>query len=129
MFDFKDDRTCKGNLGVSLAELAKLTELFAKKWEIHLLESRENRQRKIGGGKKGMTPTAYDKVCYCLFYLKTYPTFDVLGQRYGVKAGPANRLLHKLLPIFYATFAESGLPPIAEFKTSEELHEYLVKKK
>lgn len=128
IFKFKDDRACKGNLGVSLSELDRLTELFAKNYEAHLLVGRENRQRKVGGGKKGITPTAYDKVCYCLFYLKTYPTFDVLATRYGTTAGSANRLLHKLLPVFYTTFKESGLQPIAEFKTPEELQVYFAKK-
>jgi hypothetical protein len=37
------------------------------------------RQRKPGGGQKGKLPTVYDNLIFLLYYLKVYPTFDVLG--------------------------------------------------
>jgi len=40
---------------------------------------RPDRIRKTGGGQKGKLPTSESKLFFVLFYLKTYPTFDVLG--------------------------------------------------
>jgi len=37
------------------------------------------RQRKSGGGRKGVLSTPEQKLFFILFYLKNYPTFDVLG--------------------------------------------------
>jgi hypothetical protein len=40
------------------------------------------RKRKPGGGQKGKLPTAYEKLVFLLYYLKAYPTFNVLGTQF-----------------------------------------------
>ena len=40
-------------------------------------------------GKKGKLPTAHEKLTFLLYYLKVYPTFDVLGTQFGLNRSKA----------------------------------------
>ena len=71
-------RAIKALTGLSWQEFTDLVPLFEKSLnEIRM--KRPNRVRKTGGGQKGRLPTSESKLFFVLFYLKTYPTFDVLG--------------------------------------------------
>jgi hypothetical protein len=74
----RDPRLIKALTGLSHREFEDLVPTFEK--SLHELRSaRKNRKRKVGGGKKGKLPTMESKLFFILFYLKAYPTFDVLG--------------------------------------------------
>lgn len=79
-----------------------------------------NRKRKPGGGQKGKLPTAYEKLVFLLYYLKVYPTFDVLGTQFGLNRSKACENVHALLPILYKALENLGVMPHREFKTVEE---------
>jgi hypothetical protein len=79
------------------------------------------RRRKPGGGSKGKLPTMADKLQFVLYYYKTYPTFDVLGQQFEMARSKANENLHKLSPILYDTLVHLELMPSREFATPEDL--------
>jgi len=79
------------------------------------------RWRKPGGGSKGKLPTMVEKLQFVLYYYKTYPTFDVLGQQFEMARSKANENLHKLSPILYDTLVHLDLMPYREFATPEEL--------
>lgn len=74
----KDPRAIKALTGLSYQEFINLLPNFEKALDETRLEQ-PNRQRAVGGGQKGKLPTIKDKLFFILFYLKTYPTFDVLA--------------------------------------------------
>ncbi|MDV2997564.1 MAG: hypothetical protein N4J56_007269 [Chroococcidiopsis sp. SAG 2025] len=51
-----------------------------------------------GGGRKPLLSVA-EEVCLCLFYLRHYPTFEVLGLQFGVSKTEANDTVHYWLKI------------------------------
>ena len=57
------------------------------------------RQRKSGGGRKGVLSTPEQKLFFILFYLKIYPTFDVLGALFDLSPPKAEENVNKLLPV------------------------------
>jgi hypothetical protein len=79
------------------------------------------RRCKPGGGAKGKLPTMAEKLQFVLYYYKTYPTFDVLGQQFEMARSKANEHLHKLSPVLYDTLVHLELMPYRELVTPEEL--------
>ena len=74
----RDKRAVKAMIGMSYEEFSNLVPVFEQSMrDIRMKEP--NRKRKLGGGQKGKLPTAESKLFFILFYLKTYPTFDVLA--------------------------------------------------
>lgn len=84
--------------------------------------SQGKRQRKPGGGQKGKLPTEHEKLVFLLYYLKVYPTFDVLGTQFCMNRSKACENVHALLPILYKALENLGVMPYREFKTVEEFH-------
>jgi len=64
--------------GVGFEEFNDLLPTFEKAL-IDIVMQRKDRERKPGGGQKGHLKTSADKLFFVLFYIKTYPTFDVLA--------------------------------------------------
>lgn len=62
-------------------------------------QHRTQRQRHPGGGRKGVLSTPELKLFFILFYLKNYPTFDVLGGLFNLSPGKAKENVIKRLPI------------------------------
>lgn len=74
----RNPRLCRALIGMSHQEFSDLVPVF----ETSLIEFRmqkPHRKRKVGAGQKGVLNTIESKLFFILFYLKTYPTFDVLG--------------------------------------------------
>ncbi|MFZ1643628.1 MAG: transposase family protein [Candidatus Contendobacter sp.] len=62
-------------------------------------KQRGQRERQPGGGRKGALSTPELKLFFILFYLKNYPTFDVLGGLFNLSPGKAEENVMKLLPL------------------------------
>lgn len=118
-------------------QLRALTGIPTEKWEalenafgIALQEEKEHvyneqlaqgkRKRKPGAGQKGKLPTIYDKLIFLLYYLKVYPTFDVLGSQFGMNRSKACKNVHILFPVLCKALSILGVLPYREFKTVEE---------
>ncbi len=86
------------------------------------------RRRSIGGGRKGSLPTIRDKVVFCLFYLKNYPTFDVLGNLFSLSRSSAHEALHKWLPVMEKSLKELNLLPPSSCSGVEDMRLYFEKK-
>jgi Helix-turn-helix of DDE superfamily endonuclease len=124
--EIRDDRQMRALTGVGTEKFAVLEDAFAKA----LVEERERRyqeqvaagkrQRKLGGGQKGKLPTKREKLIFLLYYLKVYPTFDVLGTQFGMNRSKACENIHILFPILRQALANLGVLPKREFKTVEE---------
>ena len=71
-------RTIQAFIGTSKEEFERLLPQFEQVLRETKL-SNPNRIRKLGQGIKGKLPDGAHKLFFVLFYLKAYPTFDVLG--------------------------------------------------
>jgi len=123
----RDDRQMKALTGLSQAQFDYLLPVFTDMYQAAQQHTYEQgvasgtRRRKPGGGSKGKLSTMAEKLQLVLYYYKTYPTFDVLGQQFAMARSKANENLHKLSPILYDTLVHLELMPYREFATPEEL--------
>ena len=123
---FRDDREQKSTIGVDEVELTLLANTFSNV----LLQQRLSspRRRSIGAGRKGSLPTVRDKVIFCLFYLKNYPTFDVLGNLFSLSRSSAHEALHKWLPVMEKSLNVLDVLPHSTFNGVEDMRLYFEKK-
>ena len=75
-----------------------MVPVWEQVWQ-QVLAERPNRQRAVGAGAKGKLAGAARKLAFMLFYLKGYPTFDVLSFRFALDRSAGCRWGHKLLPV------------------------------
>ncbi|MCP4664837.1 MAG: transposase, partial [Deltaproteobacteria bacterium] len=63
-------------------------------------EQREQpRQRKRGGGRKGVMQTDEDRLVFILFYFRMYPVQILQGFLFGMGQSQTNEWIHRLTPI------------------------------
>jgi hypothetical protein len=124
--EIRDDRQMRALTGVSTKKFPTLEAAFAvalddeKERAYYEGFAQGKRWRKPGGGQKGKLPTAQEKLTFLLYYLKVYPTFDVLGAQFGMNRSKACKNVHALLPILCKAVDNLGVLPHREFKTVEE---------
>jgi hypothetical protein len=127
--EIRDERQMRALTGVPAEKFSTLEAAFA----LALADEKElayqeglaagKRQRKPGGGQRGKLPTIYDKLVFLLYYLKVYPTFDVLGAQFGMNRSKACENVHALRPILDKALQNLGVMPHREFRTVEEFRE------
>ena len=114
MLTIRDDRQLRSLTGVSEKVLDKLEAEFTKVYQAQQAQAYEQgyakgtRQRKAGGGRKGVLDTMQAKLCFSLYYLKTYPTFDVLAETFNLSRSNAHNNVHKLMPVLSASLTSLG---------------------
>jgi hypothetical protein len=115
----QDDRTCKALTGCSINEFENLLKLFSH--ELHITQkSRPNRQRDIGGGRKGKLPTAALKLLFILVYLKVYPTFDLMAVLTNRSRGKCCESVQKLLPVLERVLGKAQVLPKRKIGSMDE---------
>lgn len=125
--EIRDDRQMRAVTGLALVQFDILLESFSRtyralQWQAYEAEvASGQRKRQPGGGRKGALPTLRDKLLFVLYYLKVYPTFDVLGAQFNMARSKANENLHKLLPILHQTLVELEVMPQREFTSPADL--------
>ncbi len=75
------------------------------------------------GSPKFKTPS--EKLFFTLYYLKTYPTFDVLGFVFNCKGKTAHENLYKFLPILENALETMNVLPKRKFDSVEEFLEFI----
>lgn len=127
--NIKNERRLKSLTGLSFKKYERLLEKFTEVFErIKSTEIKnKSRKRKPGGGRKGALPTHEIKLLFVLYYLKAYPTFDVLADRFGFSTSRANQHLHKLMPILQESLIELEVMPVRTFEDPESLKQHLKK--
>jgi len=121
----RDDRQMRALTGVSRKKFTQLLPIFSRVYHQERYQAYEKglaegtRKRKPGGGQKGKLPEPADKLYFILNYYKTYPTFDVLGDRFGLARSKAHTQVHQLSPILHQTLMEMGHLPQREFESVE----------
>ena len=119
----KDDRQLKAVIGMGKEEFAALLPTFTEAWHVELKLASPHRVRKIGGGKKGALRTMEDKLFAILLYLKTYPTFDVLGFLTDRERTRACRSTHFLLSVLGRALGKKLVMPERKITSVEEFFE------
>lgn len=112
----------KALTGLSYQEFEDLVPTFEKTYR-DIQKQKPNRQRKVGGGKKGKLPSPESKLFFILFYLKAYPTFDVLGFMTERDRGKCCRSVHILLTALKETLGREIVLPERKIRTVEEFLE------
>lgn len=107
-------------LGTSKEEFERLIPQF----EQVLIETKlnnPNRKHKIGQGIKGKLPTIEHKLFFTLFYLKVYPTFDVLGCFFDKGRSRSCKELHVYIAILRKVLGRELVLPERKVTSMEEL--------
>ena len=121
-----DERQFKALTGLSRAAFHKLLTMFTICYQEIIQEKYEknkaNRQRKPGAGQKGRLNTPEKKLFFLLYYLKTYPTFDVLGYHFDLDRSKACTNVHHLFPVLLKALDRLKVLPQRQFNSLEELH-------
>ena len=95
------DRRVKALIGMSREKFDHLAGLFAESYaeiQQERLQSKTLKQRPVGG-RPGVFESHEQRLFFVLFYLKTYPTFDVLGFHFDLSAGHAHDAIQVFAPV------------------------------
>jgi len=117
----KTERQLRARTGLNYKQFSALLPVFEQHLEKAIQDKYKNKDRKIGSGKKGDIETPTEKLLLILFYLRCYPTFDVLGFTFGISGDAAHRYVYSLFEIVMKSLNDFGVLPHREFKTPEEL--------
>lgn len=114
------DRICKSLTGLKVSEFNNLVADFS--WNYHEYEAKRIKQRKrrLGGGRGSKIETIEEKLFYVLFYLKTYPTFDMASFYVGFARSKAHKWAHILFPILEQTMKRKLILPQRKISSREE---------
>lgn len=123
----RDDRHLRALTGLTQEQFDILLKTFTLIFETLRQRSYQEglsagtRKRRPGGGRKGALPLMRDKLLFVLYYLKVYPTFDVLGTQFNMSRSKANENLHGLCPVLHEALVHLKVIPHREFKTPDDL--------
>jgi hypothetical protein len=126
-----DDRIVASLIGMPKAKFTALVEAFKaadSAIDQERVQKGEIKHVKLGGSK-GYLDSYEKKLFFVLFYLKTYPTFDVLGFHFGFSGGHAHAHIDKLLPVLERALADLSLMPERTAKTPGEFSQLIEKYK
>jgi len=120
---FKNDRLTHALTGMSAEEFTGLLPEFEKVWETARMREYQNnpeRERKPGGGKKGVLKTSSDKLFFILLYYKCYPTYDVMSFLYDCNRSAACRRQQQLSVFLERTLKRKLVLPKRQIRSMEE---------
>ena len=102
------DRRMRALTSLDGAAFVKLEQRFARVLEEELSEctrAGQPRQRAAGAGPKGELPGVRSKLFFILFYLKAYPTQDVMGHFFNLSQPQVSQRVAQLLPLLQTLMA------------------------
>jgi hypothetical protein len=76
-----------------------------------VLENKPGRLRAPGAGQPSKIASGAHKLAFILFYLKVYPTFDVMSVFTGINSGDCCRWVHKLMPVLEKLLGQKQMLP------------------
>ena len=110
----KNERRLKSLTGLTYEKYELLLKEFTLVYDNYeLLKEQEKaklkkRKRQPGGGRKPALANTEIKLLFVLYYLKAYPTFDLLGDRFEMASSTANIQLHKLVPLLQSALTNTN---------------------
>ena len=118
----KNPRLCKAVTGSSPEELKRLLPTFDQCLiQYHYqVKPKEERERKIGGGRRGDLPITLHKLVFILIYLKVYPTFDVMAFLTDRQRSKCQRSVMQFLPVLEMALGRHLVLPKRKINSIEE---------
>lgn len=116
----RTDRMCKALTGLTVAEFESFVLDFKIYYQEFEAKRKKQRIRRVGGGRDSKIETAREKLFYILWYMKTYPTFDVASFTVGFARSSACTWMHDLLPILELTMKRKFVLPQRKISSPEE---------
>src|SRR5258708_6097491 len=116
----RTNRMCTGLTGLTVAEFESLVADFSWNYREYEAKRKPKRIRKLGAGRSSKIETSEEKLFYILWYMKTYPTFDVASFVVGFSRSNACEWVHVLLPILEQTMKRKLVLQERQITSSEE---------
>jgi len=119
----KQTRQCLALTGLRPEEFLNLLPAFGEALNRRKKRDYDNnpeRERQLGGGRKGFVPSASDKLFFILFYYKCYPTYDVLAFFYDCNRSNAMRRQKYLSGILESALGRKLVLPKRQLKNVED---------
>jgi hypothetical protein len=116
----RTDRMCASLTGLTVKEFNNLANDFSWNYHEYEVKRKPERRRKLGGGRRSYLRTAEEKLFYILFYMKTYPTFDVASFLVGFHRSKACEWVQTLLPILEQTLNRKMILPQRKISSVDE---------
>lgn len=123
------DRKYRALIGMSKNNFTQLTVVFSECYQAQKAQEYEDfvkkydRKPTAGGNPTFKTPS--EQLFFTLFYLKTYPTFDVLGFTFDCSGKTAHENIYKFLPILEKALALLNVLPKRKFKNVHEFIDFV----
>lgn len=108
-------------LCISKKNFDELAPKLQQLWMLKLAQ-KPQRQRKVGAGQKGALLTGADKLLFILFYLKVYPTFDLMEVFFNLDHSRCCRWVHDLLPLLEKLLDTKHVLPKRRIGSVAEFH-------
>jgi len=122
------DRQYKALVGLSKEKFNELAVFFSECQQdatakhYQEFEAFYDRKPSPGGTPKFETPS--ERLFLVLYYLKSYPSFDVLGFTFNCSGKTAHENVYKFMPILEAALAKLDVLPKREFESVDEFIEF-----
>lgn len=100
-----DERTSQAAIGLTGSVFKKLESDFEKGLK------KCTKKNPYKGGRPDRLKTSKDKLFFVLFYLKNYPTYDVLGIQFGLHRSCAYRKVNRYMEALKIALGNSGSIP------------------
>jgi DDE superfamily endonuclease len=91
--------------------LPAFQEAYEQRYPTELTRTGKPRQRRAGGGAKGVLQCFEDKFLFILVYQKTNPLQTLHALQFDLSQPQANYWIHQLLPVLQQALAALGLAP------------------
>ena len=123
------DRTTKAMIGMSRKKFDELVPVFIASYHAIQEERLKNKEIKClpKGGFRGALDTHEKQLFFLLFYLKTYPTFDVIGFLFDLSAGHAHDAVKTHMPILKKSLETLNVYPKRAFESVEDFTQAIEK--
>lgn len=117
---FSDSRLMRALTGVTIPEFEKLLAAFTSELFRSPSGKGKKRKRKVGGGRHHTLGTPAEKLFFVLFYVKCYPTFDVVSFLFDVDRSQPCRWVQIYLPLLEAALGQEVVLPVRKLSSVEE---------
>ena len=116
---FSDDRSSQAHIGMTKKEFHKFLPFFESAYLDYRISKSKTKNLK-NAGRKSKLDTMEKRLFYVLYYLKAYPTFDILGGAFGMDRGTACKWAHRYVDVLCSALELSGALPKRKFKDRNE---------
>lgn len=116
----KTNRFCAAMTGLTMREFSELVPVFAATLDTTLRQRNPHRKHAFGAGRPSALKTPEEKLFFVLFYLKTYPTVDVLSFLVGFDRSNACRNARLLFSVLTNTLGRKLVLPKRQITSVEE---------